>query len=223
MKRILLVEDDATLGEILNERLSQGYLVHWMKTERAAVDFLQKETVDLCILDIGLPDGSGFEVARFLRDRKAPCAFLFLTAQSDAETRLQGYEMGAAEFIPKPFHLKELLLRVEHVLKSRPAQVELMLPEGRVSFATLSVHRKDGKIEYPPVKDMEILKLLIQEAPQPVSRDSIANLVWGEERDLSPRTIDNSITRIRQVLSDDNERYIRSVRGVGYQWVGPKE
>lgn len=218
-KKILIVEDDVIIGEGLLETLSKPYEAEWVKTQKAALEAIQKNHFDLLILDVGLPDGSGFEIVDRLTGSVRP-SFLFLTAQGDAETRLKGYEAGAEEFIPKPFHLKEVLIRVKHVLEAHVSSTRVDLDHCSIDLQSFSVHQKSGAIEYPPVKDMMILKLLIEQSPKAVSRDEMIDRVWGQEKDLSPRTIDNAIARLRQVLSDQDEKWIRSVRGIGYQWKG---
>ena len=115
MKKILLVEDDSTLGEILAEELSKSYTVVWSRNKALAEQQLKNQRFDLLVLDIGLPDGSGFEIAESFSSSIKP-QFLFLTAQNEPEIRLKGFEVGAEDFIPKPYHLKEVLLRVKHVL-----------------------------------------------------------------------------------------------------------
>jgi len=216
-KKILLVEDEATLGDILTDKLRSVYEVNWVQTQAAAEAALKKNTYDLLILDVGLPDGSGFNIAENLSGANRP-HFIFLTAQGDPETRLRGYEVGAEEFIPKPFHLKEVMIRVKHVLDAHVLVQKIDLDNCAIDLQSYAVQLPDGRIEYPPVKDMMILKLLIEEAPQVVSRDEIINKVWGQDKDLSPRTIDNAIARLRSAISDADEKFIRSVRGVGYQW-----
>ncbi|MBC7370205.1 MAG: response regulator transcription factor [Bdellovibrionaceae bacterium] len=219
MRQILLVEDDTSLGETLRERLSKDYLVHWAQSVAAAKETLLKEsTLDLVILDLGLPDGSGFDVAEFILTRNMHPLFIFLTAQADAEARLRGFEIGAEEFIPKPFHLKELLLRVKHVLDLHAPQSEITIDGTVINFSTMSVKKSDGQIEYPPITDLKILQLLIEKAPKVVSRDEIINEVWGVDKNPSHRTIDNTIVRLRQMIGERGESYIRSARGVGYQW-----
>ena len=108
MKRLLLVEDDRSLGATLHERLlREKYDVTWVETKQRALKKLDEGIWDLVILDIGLPDGNGFELARHIKEtRKLP--IMFMTALSTAEHRLEGFEIGAEEFVPKPFHLKEL-------------------------------------------------------------------------------------------------------------------
>ena len=221
MKKILIVEDDKTLGDVLTKELSREYEVFLARTYREAMKQIQSNRYDLLVLDIGLPDGNGFDIAQSFTGPVKP-QFLFLTAQNDPEMRLQGFEAGAADFIPKPFHLKEVLLRVKHVLETHVVQSQIKLPECSINLTTFSIHYEKGTIEYPPVKDMMILKLLIERSPAAVSRDEIINAVWGESKDLSHRTIDNAIVRLRQLLNDKNEEWIKSVRGVGYQWIQPE-
>jgi two-component system phosphate regulon response regulator PhoB len=219
MKRILLVEDDRTLGEVLKTELSKNYQVTWANTCTEAQRVLGNDKFDLAILDIGLPDGSGFEVAKFLAEKEKPPQFIFLTARNEPEVRLKGFEAGAVDFIPKPFHLKEVLLRVQKIFNTSNMPEQVQLPDVAINLQSHSLHWKNGMIEYPPIKDMMILRMLIEKSPGAVSRDEIINRVWGEEKDLSPRTIDNAILRLRQALKDDQEQWIRSVRGVGYQWI----
>lgn len=221
MRKILLVEDDISLGETLFERLKKEYDVVWAQNfSQAWTAFSKSKDFDLAILDVGLPDGNGFDLAQKMKEQKTvtPVLFLFLTAQADAESRLRGFELGAEEYIPKPFHLKELLLRVKHVLDAHAPAKEIELQDCFVNFTNMSVRKKTGGIEYPPVTDMKILQLLIEKSPRVLSRDEIMNEVWGVDKNPSHRTIDNIIVRLRQLLGSDGEKHIRSVRGVGYQW-----
>lgn len=218
MRKILLVEDDTSLGETLKERLSKEYQVSWAASIGEAWNIFQAERdFDLVILDVGLPDGTGFELAKKIKEISS-ALFVFLTAQADAESRLTGFELGAEEYIPKPFHLKELLLRVKHVLDAHAPAREFTFETCTVNFTTMTVQKKSGEIEYPSVTDLKILQLLIEKSPRVLSRDEIMNEVWGVDKNPSHRTIDNIIVRLRQMLGSDGEKYIRSVRGVGYQW-----
>lgn len=218
MRRILLVEDDTSLGSTLKERLQKEYDVEWASSVAQAWEFFSKNnSFDLAILDVGLPDGSGFDLAAKIRS-KSSMLFLFLTAQADAESRLKGFELGAEEFIPKPFHLKELLIRVKHVLDAHAPTRDLTLSSCTVNFTQMSVTQKNGKIEYPPVTDLKVLQLLVEKSPRILSRDEIMNEIWGIDKNPSHRTIDNIIVRLRHLLGEDGEKSIRSVRGVGYQW-----
>jgi two-component system phosphate regulon response regulator PhoB len=223
MKRLLLVEDDRSLGATLCERLArENYDVSWVETSQRALKKLNEGLWDLVILDIGLPDGSGFDLARHIKDQK-PLPVMFLTALSTAEHRLQGFEIGAEEFIPKPFHLRELLLRVKHVLEKHPVHHRVACNGRLIDLNSRVIVQPDGKREYPAVHDFELLQLLITSTPRVISRNQILDAVWGEDKILNQRTVDNMIVRLRQSLGDTSSKYIRSVRGVGYQWCGSAE
>jgi two-component system, OmpR family, phosphate regulon response regulator PhoB len=236
-RRILLVEDDLSLGETLSERLTkEGFQCSWERTMKGALERLSTQAFDLIVLDVGLPDGSGFDLAvQFKRDHRklnlktSPSTpFLFVTAQTSAEDRLKGYELGAEEYIPKPFHLKEFLLRVNHVIENHvKSHVEVKrktLGDREIDFESRTIRTSDGKIEFLAAKDFEFLRLLVKESPRVLSRDEILNTVWGEGEFPSTRTIDNCVVRLRQAIGDRDGQVIRSVRGVGYQWLeGEKE
>jgi two-component system, OmpR family, phosphate regulon response regulator PhoB len=216
MKSILLVEDDLSLGQILSERLLKDYSVTWKQTYQEALTFFiqNMNLIDVVLMDVGLPDGNGFDLAKKIRDIKH-IPLIFLTAQSDAESRLTGFEIGAEEFIPKPFHLKELLIRLNHVLDQHVILQDYKLEHVTIHFNDMSITSNDGKLLYPSLTDMKILKTLIEKSPRILSRDDLINDVWGEDKMISHRTIDNIIARLRQLLGGD---YIRSIRGTGYQW-----
>lgn len=218
MKSILLVEDDISLGETLKERLEKEYLVDWVQTEKQAIDCIQKKSFDLVILDVNLPDGDGFSIAEKTELHKKS-NIVFLTAQGDAQNRLRGYELGAEEYIPKPFHLKELLIRVKHVLDSHTKVNQVRVHDVLIDFNQLVIKKDNGQIEYPAQTDMKVLELLISKSPHPVTRDEIMDFVWGQDKNPNLRTVDNAIVRIKKILGIENETHIRNVRGVGYQWI----
>lgn len=227
MKSLLLVEDDRTLAETLSERLAkEGYDVTWVDRVSEAKREIEGKRFDLMILDVGLPDGSGFDFARDVRtkylglNRETP--FVFLTAMTSAEYRLEGYELGAEEYIPKPFHLRELLLRVKHVLENHSSPELFHLGDRVIYWDALEVRDGSGAhakiIERIQPRDAQLLRLLMARSPAVVSRDEILDKIWGEENFPSSRTVDNAIVRLRQSLGDFHAQRIRSVRGVGYQW-----
>jgi DNA-binding response OmpR family regulator len=222
MSRVLLVEDDESLGRTLTERLQKEQLdVLWAKTVAAAERALAGGAWDLAVLDVKLPDGSGFGLARQIkRDSLTPV--MFMTALNSAENRLEGFEIGADEYLPKPFHLKEFILRVRHVLTTQRVS-EVVRVRGRaIDLGALSVTGPAGERSFLQVRDGRVLKLLISAAPAVVDRSEILDRVWGRDQFPTPRAVDNSIVRLRQALHDDEGDIIRSVRGVGYQWA-PEE
>lgn len=220
MNHLLLVEDDSSLGQTLQERLERNaYKVSWAKTLGEARRKVKEEKFELIILDVGLPDGSGFEFAREVKKtRLAP--FIFMTALASAPQRLEGFEIGAEEFIPKPFHLKEVLLRIKHVLDTHGSRKQLKVGDRLIDFQGQAIVDEKGNLEYLPPRDFQLLELLINASPRVVSRDEILEALWGTEKFPTNRTVDNVIVRLRSQLGETQN--IRSVRGVGYQWVGDK-
>jgi two-component system phosphate regulon response regulator PhoB len=223
MKRLLLVEDDRSLGATLCERLArESYDVSWVETMQRALKKLSEGLWDLVILDIGLPDGSGFDLARHIKEQTS-LPLMFITALSTAERRLEGFEIGAEEFIPKPFHLRELLLRVKHVLENHPVCHQVACNGRVIDLDSRAIVQPDGQREYPASRDFDLLQLLVTSTPRVISRNQILDVLWGEDKLLNQRTIDNMIVRLRQMLGDTGSKYIRSVRGIGYQWHGDSE
>ena len=173
-----------------------------------------------------MPDGDGFELAKEISKTANPPPFLFLTALAGAEERLKGFELGAEEFIPKPFHLKELLLRVKHVLQIHKREKIESVPDNLKfdsyeilfnSFEIITPTKE--KVKLVP-RDAYLLKYLITYKERVVSRDEILDKLWGEDKFPTNRTIDNAIVRLRQVLGEKGKDAIESIRGVGYRWKG---
>lgn len=213
MTKILLVEDDRSLGATLRDRLvKDGYEVTWASSQADALKASREQTYDLYVFDVGLPDGTGFELA----GQVPPKPLIFLTAQSDAESRLKGYDLGAEEYIPKPFHLRELLMRIKHVLENHAPAHRLEIGNVRVDFDGFTFAR-GGKLENVATKDLQLLKLLVDESPNVVSRDEALDKLWGEDKFPSNRTVDNAIVRLRTAL-EKHGACIESVRGIGYRW-----
>lgn len=213
MTKILLIEDDWSLGATLRDRLEkEGYEVVWTRTVKASQEAVEKSAFDLYLFDVGLPDGDGFQLAGSLP--KKP--FIFLTAQGDAESRLKGYDLGAEEYIPKPFHLREVLLRIRHVLDNHMPAPGLEIGDVKVNFDSFEFFR-GGQKEAVAVKDLVLLKLLVTKSPNAVTRDEALSCIRGDDKFPSNRTVDNAILRLRSALGAEGSR-IESVRGVGYRW-----
>src|SRR5437588_9678126 len=224
MKSILLVEDDRSLGATLRDRLArEGYDVSLAETKQSALKKFSEGFWDLVILDVSLPDGSGFEIARGIKSLSS-VPIMFMTALGTAENRLEGFEIGAEEFIPKPFHLRELLLRVQHVLENHPVVHRVTCHGRTVDLDNCAIVQPDGRREHPAAKDFDLLQLLITSSPRVISRNQILDSLWGEDKlAANQRTIDNMVVRLRQMLGDTDSSCIRSVRGVGYQWCGDEK
>jgi DNA-binding response OmpR family regulator len=218
--RILFVEDEVTVGSTVWERLQlEGYQVDWVKTAKEAAAYF--DLVDLAILDVQLPDGNGFDVAKGLQKRRPNLPILFLTAMGSPEDRVQGLEAGALDYITKPFLFRELLLRVKNTLSRMPPPD---LPDWvRIGEAEFSYERykarRGSELFDLTSKECDLLKLLYEEAGKVVSRDRILDSIWTAGEYPTPRTIDNFILKLRKIIEKDpaEPTTIRSVRGVGYQ------
>ena len=219
MKRILLVEDDAALGTTLSERLRrEGYQLRWAQNYAEATTALNVELFDAAIIDISLPDGDGFAIARHPK-ASGRLPILFLTAMNSAECRLEAFELGAADYIPKPFHLQELIIRLRRMLAplaDGPRAEIIDCGPFRLNAQGSAIEFADGATEFLPTKEFQLLKTLVQASPAAISREELCEKIWGEA--ANQRTVDNSILKLRQVLERTGKEWIRSVRGVGYQW-----
>lgn len=224
--KILLIEDEKNLGSTLAERLAQeGFDTQWCQTAEESKQAISQTLFDLALVDVGLPDGSGFDLASKIRSQHLKTALIFLTALGTPEDRIRGLELGAEDYIVKPFHLKELLLRVRNALKraqyfkatDAEFQQERQIGKAKISFSSFEAWR-EGKQQNLTQKEFLILKYLLEKKNQAVSRDEILNHIWGQEEFPSSRTIDNFILRLRKLIEEDpeNPQIILSVRGIGY-------
>lgn len=222
IQSILVVEDEENVGSTLVERLRREHFdVVWAKTLDEARTEIESRAFDLVLLDVGLPDGSGFSFVPEIRKKQRGTAVVFLTAYSGAEQRIQGLELGAEDYVVKPFHFKELLLRIQNALKRalylRGSSDSVMIGRARVHFARFEAE-VDGTIHELTPKECALLKLLHERRGNVVSRDEILNFVWSSDEYPSPRTIDNFIMKLRRLVErePDHPEVIRSIRGVGY-------
>ncbi|MCM2323256.1 MAG: response regulator transcription factor [Oligoflexia bacterium] len=227
VSRLLVLEDERNVGATLVERLrKEGYEVAWsMSVEEARLE-IQQRKFDLALLDVGLPDGSGFQVAEALRRLAPSTSIIFLTAYGSPEDRVRGLELGAEDYVVKPFHLKELLLRVNNGLKRArylsgafgTEGEQLTIGKAVVNFSRFEA-QVDGKSHSLTHKEIALLRLLAERRGKVVSRDEILNQVWSEDEYPTSRTIDNFIMRLRRLVEVDpeNPQVIKSIRGVGYQ------
>lgn len=223
MSRVLLVEDDRSLGRTLAERLAkEGLDVEWVETLASGRSAAEHGGWDLAIVDVMLPDGSGFDLVPDIR-RRAPTPIMFMTALNSAESRLTGFELGADEYLPKPFHLKEFLLRVRHVLTTQPPRRVLQAGGALIDWDAMTIQHPGGNRTFLQVRDYQVFRMLVDAAPRAVSRSEILDHVWGEHEFPTQRTVDNAIVRLRQALGDDDGHLIRTVRSIGYQWAASSQ
>lgn len=224
--RILVVEDEVNVGRTLTERLSaEGYATTWARSAGEALAASAEPPYALALLDVGLPDQSGFDLAATLRRRYPMTAIVFVTAFGTPEDRVRGLELGAEDYVVKPFNFKELNLRIQNALRrasllaTADSRFEKPMQVGR---ARIDLKRMEARIGETSVmlthKECAVLSLLLEKQGAVLARDEILNRAWAEDEFPTPRTVDNFILRLRKLIEPDasDPRVIRSVRGVGY-------
>jgi DNA-binding response OmpR family regulator len=223
-QNILIVEDEIALGQTLCDYLKhQGFQHFWAQTAKEAENLFNQITPQIVIMDIGLPDGNGLEVAKKFRKQRNNFVLLFLSAWNDPETKLEGLEIGADDYITKPFALKELELRLRRILRFQHDQnqlpEEIEIGKLKVWFGRFEIQYADGSVQPLSQKECHILEILYRNKEQVVSRDQIIEQVWGENNYTSNRTVDNYIVNLRKWTDSDDQGpvKIQSIRGVGYK------
>ena len=223
---ILIVEDERAVARGLQYGLEmEGFKVLWAETGGGALDYTRDQNPDLILLDIRLPDISGFDVCRQLRSEGASLPILMLTARDEAIDKVLGLELGADDYVVKPYDLRELIARIRALLRraygdlSRPARGEsVCFGEVKIDLERLRVTRKGEPVFLTPT-EFRLLRTLVSHPNQPISREGLIEAVWGYSGDIgSDRTVDVHIRHLREKLEDDpaEPRFIQTVRGVGY-------
>jgi DNA-binding response OmpR family regulator len=220
-ERILLVEDDARLAEMLSEYLGgAGFRVDTASLGAGAIERLTSAAYDAVVLDLMLPDMDGLDVCRQLRT-KSDLPVLMLTARGDATDRIVGLELGADDYLPKPFEPRELLARLRAILRRRAngAAAERPLCFGRLEIDRAArTLRVDGHERVVTSYQFALLVALAEHAGRVLSRETLMDLVKGEALEAFDRSIDVHVSRIRAAIEDDpkHPRRIITVRGAGY-------
>lgn len=215
MTSLLIIEDDLDLGKTLKDQFEKNGYTVTLCVDRKGFTAQTWSGFAAAVVDLNLPDGSGFDI---LKELKIPT--ILMTALNTPENRLQGLELGAHDFIPKPFLFKELQLKLERLLSQHSRQIRLT--DGRlIDLTARTIEDGQGQMVFLNDREHRIICLLIEKSPAVVSRDDILNQL-GEDDTASHRSIDNVIVKLRQNLKDEDHHLIKSVRGVGYQWVGGK-
>jgi len=217
--RILIIEDDPRLAEMVSDYLSEaGYQVMRAASGSAGLAMHEARGVDALILDLMLPDMDGLEVCRRIR-AKADTPILMLTARGDATDRIVGLEMGADDYLPKPFEPRELLARLRSILRRRKSSGAHVLRFGRLEIdLDAREARLDGEQCSLTSHQFTLLVSLAERAGRVLSREALMDLMKGETPDAFDRSIDVHISRIRSAIEDDAKkpRRIITVRGAGY-------
>ncbi|MDA0821701.1 MAG: response regulator transcription factor [Proteobacteria bacterium] len=224
--RILVVDDEAHLADGIRENLlAEGYDAIVAHDGKQGLHAAIATPFDLIISDVMMPNLDGVQMCKQLREANVQTPFMFLTVNGAPTDRIRGLEAGGDDYLSKPFHLEELLLRVAAILKrtmwyQRAADQVLVFDKNEVNFTTYRATAWDNSQQDLTHKEAMILLLLSERVGQVVSREEILERVWGTEIFPSTRTIDNFIVRLRKRFERDPEapQFIHTVRGVGYRF-----
>jgi two-component system alkaline phosphatase synthesis response regulator PhoP len=229
--RILVVEDDPHLAAGVTENLrAEGYEVISMGDGKPALEWLRDQPCSLIVLDVMLPEMDGFTLCRTLREQGNSTPVLFLTARGDPADRVRGLEAGGDDYLAKPFHLQEFLLRVRAILRrwdwyrsssDTPSGAVLQFAGNEVDFRAFRARAWNGVVQELTEKEAMILKVLAERPGEIVSREDLLERVWGYDVFPSTRTVDNFILRLRKRFERDpaNPRHFLTVWGVGYRFL----
>lgn len=228
--KVLLVDDDARLRDLLSRYLmEQGFSIKAVGDSQAMDRALHREHFDLIVLDLMLPGEDGLAICRRLRSADNDIPIVMLTAKGDEVDRIIGLEMGADDYLPKPFNPRELVARVHAVMRRHPATLpgaptveDEIISFGRVTvnLGTRALIRDEEDIPLT-TGEFSLLKVLLQHPRQPLSRDKLMELARGREYGVFDRAIDVQISRLRKLVEDDpsKPRFIQTVWGFGYVFV----
>lgn len=226
MAKILLVEDDPKMQLGLKDNLEfEGYDVHVVGDGEDALQQILENEYDLVILDVMLPGMSGFDVVRTCRQKGVGTPVIMLTAKGEEIDKVLGLELGADDYVTKPFGLREVMARVKAVLRRQEGQAggassKMKLNETEIDFGNYTAVANGKELPMTP-KEFETLKFLWTHRNRVVTRDQLLTNVWGYDESISTRTVDNFILRLRQKLEPDpaHPRYIITIHGAGYKLI----
>ena len=227
-ERIVLIEDDAAVAKGLSFALEQeGYAVDWAGDGAAGHRLVADRSPHLIILDIRLPDTSGFDLCRKLRREGFRQPILMLTARDEEVDKVLGFELGADDYVVKPYQLRELLSRIRALLRRaygelsrRSSNEKITFDDVTIDLELLQVYR-DGRIVYLTPTEFRLLRYLISNPDRPVTRDQILEAVWGYHAEVGyDRTVDVHMRHLREKLERDptHPRRLITVRGHGYKF-----
>lgn len=234
-KKILIVDDEKDIVELIAYNLEQeGFTVLRAYDGQAAWETVKTEKPNLAVLDLMLPGISGLEVCKLIRRHRETESLpvIMVTAKSDQVDKILGLELGADDYMTKPFHVRELIARIRAVLRRSEGRKDHDLPETfiyrglEIDFPSCTV-TVDGKKVGMSSREFKLLQFLTRRPGRVYSRDQLLEHVWGDETFVEPRTVDVHISRLRAVIEKDKEnpRYILTVRGIGYKFAddSPKQ
>ena len=225
MESILVVEDDPAIGRGLKQNLAfEGYSVEVVADGELGLRFAVDERPDLILLDVMLPRMNGFEILRELRRLQVDTPVILLTAKGEEVDKVRGLDLGADDYVVKPFGLAELLARIRSVLRRKQQGDrkidQVAFGQAEVDFVARQA-RMHGQAVPMTAREFALLRLFFQREDEAISREEIIRRVWGYDYEGTDRTLDNFVSRLRQKLESDpaEPRHFLTVRGIGYRFV----
>jgi len=225
MPTILLVEDDPNLGQLVQEYLTmKGYDTDRATDGNQGLQQFMTKPYDLCIFDVMMPRKDGFTLAKEVRMSERDVPIIFLTAKSMQEDTIQGFKVGADDYVTKPFSMEELLLRIQAILRRYQRSADVAEPTVYQigSFSFDYPHQlliQNGTSQKLTSKESELLKLLAQNLNQPVSRSFALKMVWGDDSYFNARSMDVYVTKLRKYLKEDAAVQLVNVHGEGFKLI----
>jgi len=227
-ERILMVEDDRAVVQGLRYGLqSEGFEVLWAESGQAALKLAREQQPQLILLDIRLPDMTGFDVCRQLRSEGLRQPILILTARDEEIDKVLGLELGADDYVVKPYSLREVISRIRALVRRAYGELATPVAGGAITFGNIQVDLERMKVlrngialELTPI-EFRILRCLLSQPDRPISRDTLIETVWGYASDIeNDRTVDAHLRHLRQKLEENpaEPRWLVTVRGVGYKF-----
>lgn len=223
--KVLYVEDELFLGKIVKETLeTRGFEVIMESDGADVVRTFEDEKPDICVLDVMLPNKSGFEIAEDIRKLNDDVPVIFLTAKTQTDDVVHGFRIGGNDYIRKPFSMEELIVRIENALKVKK-DVPLVIAGDSISLGKYHFHlnkqtlvngKDERKLSY---RESELLKYLFQNRDSVIDRRDLLNHIWGNDSFFNSRNLDVYITKIRGYLKEDDSLEIITIKGVGYRFV----
>lgn len=227
--RILLCEDDESLGMLLREYLeARGYEAELCTDGEAGYNAFLKSPFDICVLDVMMPKKDGFTLARDIKQANADTPIVFLTAKALKEDVFEGFEIGADDYITKPFSMQELTLRIEAIMRRVHSKKQTERDNFRMGGFTYDTKKQiltdpDGSQKKLTTKESELLVLLFQHANEVLQRDFALKTIWVDDNYFNARSMDVYITKLRKLLKADPNVEIINVHGKGYKLVIPND
>ena len=226
--KILLCEDDENLGMLLREFLqAKGYQATLCPDGEAGYKEFMKEKFDLCVLDVMMPKKDGFTLAQEIRQAVSDMPIIFLTAKTQKDDILEGFKIGADDYIPKPFSMEELVFRIEAILRrvrGKKSTVSTLYHIGRFTFDTqkqlLTIGDQQTKLT---TKENELLALLCSHRNEVLQRDFALRTIWIDDNYFNARSMDVYITKLRKHLKADDQIEIINIHGKGYKLIVPDD